>query len=191
MLILGDFNCNYLDTKNCTHFKEQLILNGLIQVITEATRTTNVSQTLIDLLLSNKPEHLSDVEVIPSAISNHDIIGCRRKIGNYKPDPETITCRNYKNYDADKVKVQLAGESWNFVYNKTDPNAMWNDLKTDLKNLLNEHAPKLQKRIKGKISPWITNNIKKEMNKQDSLMRKFRKSKIESDHEISNANAIK
>ena len=49
---------------------EQLILNGLIQVIIEAARTTNVSQTLIDRLLSNKPEHLSDVKVIPSAIGD-------------------------------------------------------------------------------------------------------------------------
>ena len=182
-LILGDFNCNYLDNKDCTNFKEQLSLNGLVQLIKEATRTTNISQTLIDLLLSNKPEHLCDIEVIPSAISDHDIIRCRRKIGNYKHESETITCRNYKKYDASLVKEQLTSESWNFVYDKTDPNSAWDNLKTYLKNVLNQHAPKLEKKIKGKISPWITSEIKAEMNKRDSLLRKFRKSRSETDHE--------
>lgn len=79
-LIMGDFNWNYLLNKDCTNFKEQLSLNGLVQLIKEATRTTKTSRTLIDLLLSNKPEHLCDIEVIPSAISDHGVIRCRRKI---------------------------------------------------------------------------------------------------------------
>ena len=77
-LIMGDFN--YLLNKDCTNFKEQLSLNGLVQLIKEATRTTKTSRTLIDLLLSNKPEHLCDIEVIPSAISDYGVIRCRRKI---------------------------------------------------------------------------------------------------------------
>ena len=79
-LIMGDFNWNYLLNKDCTNFKEQLYLNGLVQLIKEATRTTKTSRTLIDLLLSNKPEHLCDIEVIPSAISDYGVIRCRRKI---------------------------------------------------------------------------------------------------------------
>ena len=79
-LIMGDFNWNHLLNKDCTNFKEQLSLNGLVQLIKEATRTTKTSRTLIDLLLSNKPEHLCDIEVIPSAISHYGVIRCRRKI---------------------------------------------------------------------------------------------------------------
>ena len=80
------------------------------------------------------------------------------------------------------VKEQLTSESWNFVFDKTDPNSAWDNLKTYLKDILNQHAPKLEKRLKGKISPWITSEIKAEMNKRDYFLCKFRKSKSESDH---------
>ena len=80
------------------------------------------------------------------------------------------------------VKEQLTSESWNFVFDKTDPNSAWDNLKTYLKNILNQHAPKLENRLKGKISPWITSEIKAEMNKRDYFLCKFRKSKSESDH---------
>ena len=79
-------------------------------------------------------------------------------------------------------KEQLTSESWNFVFDRTDPNSAWDNLKTYLKNILNQHAPKLENRLKGKISPWITSEIKAEMNKRDYFLCKFRKSKSESDH---------
>ena len=50
-------------------------------------------------------------------------------------------------------------------------------------SLFDNFAPKLQKIVKGKTSPWITNNIKKELNHHDSLMSKFRKSRNKTDHE--------
>lgn len=183
LLILGDFNCNYLDKKHCTDLKEQLKLNGLIQVITEATRTTGTSQSLIDLLFSNKPEYLTEIKVIPSAVSDHDIIGCNRKTNNLKLQPETITCRDYKNYDPSTIKQELSNETWDFVYNNKDPNIAWLNLKAFLQNVFNTHAPNVEKRVKGKTTPWITDEIKREMNQRDSLLRKFRKSRKETDHE--------
>ena len=50
-------------------------------------------------------------------------------------------------------------------------------------SLVDELAPKLQKRVKGKTSAWITNDIKKELNHRDSLMSKFQKSRNKTDHE--------
>jgi len=120
LLIIGDFNCNYLDKKHSSDLKEQLSLNGLIQVIKQPTRTTDTCETLIDLLFTNKPEHLSDIKVIPSAISDHDVIGCKRKKNNHKSEPETITCRNFKHYDAAQIKNELYNETWDFVYETND-----------------------------------------------------------------------
>lgn len=183
LLITGDFNCNYLNKKQCTDFKDDLKLTGLVQLIKEPTRTNDSSQTLIDLLFSNKPEHLTEIKVTPSAISDHDIIGCKRKINNYKVKPETIFCRDYKNYDPLIVKQYLSNESWDFVYHQIDPNEMWKAFKCYLQKVLNSHAPLIEKRIKGKISPWLNDEIKTEMNKRDSLLRKYRKSLNILDHE--------
>ena len=46
--------------------------------------------TLIDVILTTKPESLCDIKVIPTAMSDHDTIGCKRKLNNNKHSPEKI-----------------------------------------------------------------------------------------------------
>ena len=41
-------------------------------------------------------------------------------------------------------------------------------LKIILLQTFNKHAPLMSKRVKGKISPWLTTDIKYEMNSRDS-----------------------
>ena len=93
-LILGDLNCNYLDRNNHRSLKENLKLQGLSQLIESATRTTEQSGTLIDVVLTNHPEKIINSTVIASEISDHDIIACQRKVNNIKYKPKTIKCRN-------------------------------------------------------------------------------------------------
>ena len=62
-IIIGDANSNYLDKKCDKPFKNLLSLNGFIQLIDSPTRTTPHSQTLIDVIFSNKPESLTDTKV--------------------------------------------------------------------------------------------------------------------------------
>ena len=51
-----------------------LSLNGFIQTITDPTRITSESETLIDVILSNKPEMLLNNQVLPCALSDHEAI---------------------------------------------------------------------------------------------------------------------
>ena len=55
-IIIGDVNSNYLDKKCDKRFKNILSLNAFIQLIDSPTRTTTHSETLIDKILSNKPD---------------------------------------------------------------------------------------------------------------------------------------
>ena len=50
-----------------------------------------------------------------------------------------------------------------------------------LKAVFDDHAPFVEKRIKGKKSPWLSCEVKKSMNDRDKLLRKARKSKNEAD----------
>lgn len=99
IIIIGDINCNYLDKKNNKDVKELFTLNGFIQLINDPTRITDRTETLIDVILSTKPENVCDIKVIPTAMSDHDTIGCRRKliITNILPkqlDAETFLIMN-------------------------------------------------------------------------------------------------
>ena len=59
IIILGDFNIDYNKTDN-RDFKSLLNIFGLNQVITEPTRTTKTSSTLIDLIITNRPENITN-----------------------------------------------------------------------------------------------------------------------------------
>ena len=47
---------------------------NLTQLITEPTRTTDNTKTLIDNAVTNRPSQILDSGVIPCGISDHDII---------------------------------------------------------------------------------------------------------------------
>ena len=46
---------------------------------------------------------------------------------------------------------------------------------------MNNHAPKMEKRIKGRRCPWLSAKIKKVMDEQDKILRKARKTRKDSD----------
>jgi len=50
-----------------------------------------------------------------------------------------------------------------------------------LKSVFDDQAPFVERRIKGKKSPWLSPDIKKSINERDKLLRKARKSKNETD----------
>ena len=55
-MILGDFNVNFLAKNNHAEFKAILNIRGFKQIIKKPTRVTCTTKSLIDIILSNKPE---------------------------------------------------------------------------------------------------------------------------------------
>ena len=79
-------------------------------------RITPNSATLIDVILTSKPENVSDIKIIPTAISDHDAVGCRRKINNTKDPYEIIRCCNYTNDNPEHLHKDLSTETFDSVY---------------------------------------------------------------------------
>ena len=181
LIIIGDLNINYLNKDSHRLLKDNIALQGLKQIIKEPTRVTKDSQSLIDVILTNRPDNLCIANVLLSSLSDHDIIGCRRKVNNIKLSDITINCRDYKNYDPIKINAELSSTDWQLVYQSTGVNKAWRALREILSRKIDEHAPIINKRVKGKRSPWINCNLKKEMNSRDSLRRRFQKTRTESD----------
>ena len=92
----------------------------LKQVITELTRTSKTSSTLIDLIITNRPENITNKGVFPNSIADCDMIACPRKINNICYNPKTTKCRNYTNYSPEEPKSSAAKIDWSPVYDPTD-----------------------------------------------------------------------
>ena len=90
-------------------------------VITDPTRTTETSSTfLIDLIITNCPENITNKDVFANSIADHDMIACSRKINNICYHPKTIKCRNYTNYSPEELKSDVAKSDWSPVCDATD-----------------------------------------------------------------------
>ena len=60
-------------------------------------------------------------------------------------------------------------------------NKAWQKLREILHYYVNKHAPLVSKKVKGRLSPWITKDVKSEMNLGDRLLRKARWTNLEID----------
>ena len=114
---------------DCRQLKDNIALQGMKQIVKEPTRTTKDSQTLIDVILTNRPDNLCSANVILSSLSDHDIIGCKRKINNIKMSDIIINCREYKNYDPTKINAELCSTDRQSVYQTTNVYIAWRALK--------------------------------------------------------------
>ena len=125
--------------------------NGLKQLVKKATRVTMDTATLIDVIMSNTPGNISITEVIPASISDHDMIGCVRKLNHSKYKPKQITCRNYTNYNPKEMCKDLNSEQlWEPLYSMTDVNQAWYFIKSILVSTFNKHAPIIDiRKLKG------------------------------------------
>ena len=95
------------------------------QVITTATRITKCTTTLIDVILTTHPANLINTKVVPSALSDHDLIGCIRKIHNTKAEPKVVKCRNYRTYNPDVINAELKSHDWTYVFSSSSANKAW------------------------------------------------------------------
>lgn len=180
-ILLGDFNVNYRNCHENTEFKSTFAQNSYKQMIKKPTRTTETSSTLIDLIFTNRPSTLSKVDVIATSLSDHDMVACARKLNSQKYQPRTIKCRNYVNYEPNNLNEDISKIDWQPVYHSTNVSTALEYFNRSVKSVFDEHAPIIEKRVKGKSCPWLSRDVKKLLNDRDKLLRKARRTKNEND----------
>ena len=179
IIILGDFNIDYNKTDN-RNFKSLLNISGLKQVITEPTRTTNTSSNLIDLIITNRPENITNKDVFANSIADGDTNACSRKVNNIC-NPKIIKCRNYTNYSPEELKSDVAKFDWSPLYDAANVDLAMHYFISSLQLVFETHAPHIEKRVKCRPCLWLDIDTKKIMSRHDLTMRKARKSKSNDD----------
>ena len=65
-------------------YREFCSLHGLKQLITSPTRVTGNSSSLLDHILTNSTDRVSQSGVVDTSLSDHQLIYCTRKISRIK-----------------------------------------------------------------------------------------------------------
>ena len=179
--LVGDVNVDFLQKSNNTVFKDILHLYGFIQIIQSASRTTINSHSLIDIIATNHTDHVSKSGVIITSFSDHSMVGCVRKMNHLKFQHRQIVCRNYSRYQPGLLSNELKHHNWDHLYLIKDVNLAWKYLNSVLPVSFNRHCPIIKKQIRGKISPWLTTDLKQKMNHRDQLKRKAKRNNTDQD----------
>ncbi len=170
LILIGDLNCDVSKTIPDPHTCKLQFLCSLYQIdqlIKESTRLTPKSATLIDLILTNRPENISRSGVIHLGISDHSLVYAVRKFTLPKGRQKIRQVRNFKNFVENDFIRDVSQLPWEVVYQFGDPNLCWQVWKSLLLDALNRHAPLRHKRIRNNPVPWINPQIKELMRKRD------------------------
>ncbi len=177
VIITGDYNIDYLDTSKIQRrFIHNLITSyNFEQIITEPTRITNNSATLLDYLIISNKGLVSSVSQRPVSFSDHDLFQFVYHIAKNKPKPTIIKKRSYKHFNSVAFSQDAVQAGWEEVFTTDTIDNKVEIFNNILIELFNKHAPIKTFKTCRPPAPWLTDTIKKEYQKRDKLHNKYRK----------------
>ena len=183
IILLGDTNCDLSsalnplqclnsDVPSCTKYMLDFYNSfGLKQLITEPTRETVDTATIIDHVATSNPSNVVESGVVKTCISDHYLVYVTRKFrGSIKANHKVITSRQMKIFDKDLFLIDLAETDWSAIVCNSDglDNAvhLWSN---QLSSIIEKHAPLRERRVTERFSPWITPDLKQLFRTRDKL----------------------
>ncbi|XP_035700622.1 uncharacterized protein LOC118433119 [Folsomia candida] len=154
--MIGDFNIDQLKSES-SEFKSAIRRQTCKQLITQPTRVTTDSKSLIDLIVTNRVDLNKNRGIIHDVIADHEIIYTIRKTQKHKRCPrKAVTIRSFKDTNEEKLNDMVKTAPWWILDFQSDMN-----LKCELFNklvtlILNIHAPFKTFRVRVNKKPWMT-----------------------------------
>ena len=142
----------------------------LEQLITEPTRITTQSQSLLDIILTTNSKLICDSGVLQHSMSDHFAIYCFRK-SSLKNQPRYLTYRDMNNFRREYFNLDLQLAPWSVctVFDDVDDQCyVWYTLFMEIADL---HTPLKTKRCKKRQVPWMSAEIKELVRQHDQMHR--------------------
>eukprot|EP00794_Sanderia_malayensis_P020900 gene20900-22951_t len=179
-ILAGDLNCNYLVPNDHKEIKDALRIKGFKQLIQSPTRTTRKTKTLIDIIATMDKTKICNSIVHANSFSDHDLSGIVRKMHVRKFPSKIILSQDFSNYNKQAFKEDLQNVDWAEVFQAGRSNERinlgWDLFKQKLTEVIDRHAPIVEKRKRGRSCTWLSKEIKQKMHERDYHLRKARQS---------------
>ena len=180
--ILGDLNFDLLkkeETFYIKKYKEFCQMYGLKQIINQPTRITENSTTLLDHILTNSKDRISQHGIINTGLSDHQLIYCTRKIIREKfNEHKDIQIRSLKNYSQEIYIQALKDINFPDYSQYDDPNKAYDDFLAKTTQVIDQVAPIKKIRVKGNNQEWFDNEVHEAIRCRDKLFCTFKKTKF-------------
>ncbi|XP_031330766.1 uncharacterized protein LOC116161527 [Photinus pyralis] len=184
IILLGDINVDFLTNNNSLKYLNNILeIYNLHQIISDPTRITNTSSTLIDVICVNKTRKVLNSGTMDAEnISDHRLVHCTIDLDVEKPTNRKLIMKDFRNFIPEEFEYDAARICWNHVYNLSDIDTKLNFFNNAILAVYDIHAPLRTIHLRNKSpKPYITDTIKAIIRLKRKAFTKFRKSGAQQD----------
>ena len=179
--LIGDFNIDYFCTSHPLFCNLTSVVSSfnLTQIVSEPTRTTNSSATLIDLIFASSPTQVESCSTIPPlANSDHNGLHMTISIKSSKRVYKGVTRKiwKYSLADLDSMTEYLDNIDWNLII----VDSCWANWRNCFLRVMDLSIPHTTA-IPNRRLPWINRTIKQAIRKRKVLYDIYKRTKTEAD----------
>ena len=188
VLVLGDMNINHLDWSQPigTQSSQSVKLRPLVEKLFTKIFPHSVSQCVtvptrfmqgqtpsgLDHFYTNHPEKLSVVQTQFFGGSDHKMIMATRHSKEIKKKARYIYKRSYKSFCVSYFLCDLSKVSWWPVYQCSDIDSAVEIFTDQFLQVLDLHAPMRTIQTRSNYAPWLSENVKKLMQRRNEAQNK-------------------
>ena len=188
-ILLGDTNCDFSNKtpessrinlpNNINRLADLYNSFGLTQLISEPTRETIDTSTIIDHIAVNVECNIIESGVLKLALSDHCLVYAIRKFrGNIPCNHKMIKTRQMKNFNEELFLKDLVNVDWQQILTcSQEINVVVQNWTNMLSLIIEKHAPLRERRASDKFAPWLTPDLMNMFRTRDRLKAAAIKSK--------------
>jgi len=179
IMCCGDFNINALDvdSPHVETLTNILSTFNMEQIITEPTRISDRSSTLIDLICVDS-KNVREVGAKDINISDHLMVHATLDFKIAESSYSVFCYRALSRIDVIDFQRDLEQTPWNLIYEMENIDEKVTFLNNTILNIFDIHAPlKIGRNNGNNYCPWITDNIKFMKQLRNQALNRFRQTR--------------
>ncbi|CAG2195891.1 unnamed protein product [Mytilus edulis] len=145
VIIIGDLNYNCLDAEKCIPLINMCDVFDFTNIVKKATCfTKNALPTLLDVILTNKPNFCQNISNFNCGLSDyHNIISFQLKGFVPKIKKEFINYRSFKSFDQEKFVHELNCVNFDNLLSVDDVNEAYSNFQSEFVNIIDRNHPNM------------------------------------------------
>jgi len=179
MFILGDLNADF-NSRNGNNLIQLCSNNNFQYLVQEPTRITATSQTVLDQIITNAPNFVSNVSVTPPISTNdHCTVGAHI---NFKISTRIPYYRHiwlFKQANFDQFRQTLRDTDFNSIFVSENIDEVCEAWSEKFLAVAKEVIPNKLVLVRPNDSPWYTSHLRLMKRKMLRLFRKFKNTRSE------------
>ena len=177
LLIAGDMNINLSMTSPIS--KEYMGILDSFTMEQHVRYATHVKGGLLDHVITSATSTLTVSEVVVGdLLSDHHVLYSTLSFRKPKPESRTVSFRKIAEIDVSAFRSDIKQTNIYKYHSEMDLNTLINNYNTDMKDILDKHAPVIKRQLHNKRrEPWINSSVRDALRVSRSSERRWRKSR--------------